>query len=140
MRLNVIVATLDGCPFRHLDDPLFIGHLLREAVRAGGFTLLHSYVHEFEPQGVTGAAVLSESHIAVHAWPEDGTLFVDVATCSGGLATQRAFDRICELMPHREVRRQDVACSDNSASRPPAMRVRRQNPNGQKNTSSCDQT
>jgi S-adenosylmethionine decarboxylase len=126
MRLNIIVATLEGCPFDRLDDPRFIDHLLREAVHAGGFTLLHTYVHEFEPQGVTGAAILSESHIAIHTWPENGTLFVDIATCSGDEATQKAFDRICELIPHREVRRQHVDYSSKSAAGPSTLQVRRQ--------------
>ena len=108
MNLSVIVATLEGCPFDLLDDPTFVEHLLSEAVRAGGFTLLHHHVHRFSPQGVTGAAVLSESHVAVHSWPEHGLLFVDLATCSGEAATHAAFARICELVPHATIQRRDI--------------------------------
>lgn len=116
MRLSAIVATLEGCPFHVLDDPQLIERLLAEAVRAGGFTLLHQYVHRFEPQGVTGAAVLSESHIALHSWPEEGVLFVDLATCSGEAATRAAFRRICELVPHKEVREREIVCRAPSAA------------------------
>ncbi|MBI5509501.1 MAG: adenosylmethionine decarboxylase [Deltaproteobacteria bacterium] len=108
MQLSIIVATLEGCPFDAIDDPALIDRALTEAVQAGGFTLLNKHVHEFEPQGVTGAAVLSESHIALHSWPETGVLFVDLATCSGAAATNAAFARICALIPHTTVRRHDV--------------------------------
>ena len=108
MHLSIIVATLEGCPFELLDDPEAIAQALHESVQAGGFTMLHDYVHQFAPQGVTGAAVLGESHVALHTWPEHGVLFVDIATCSGGEATERAFRRICELFPHESINRQDI--------------------------------
>ena len=118
MQLSIIVATLEGCPFELIDDPDFIDRLLSEAVEAGGFTLLHRYVHRFHPQGVTGAAVLSESHVAVHSWPEEGVLFIDIATCSGDLPTQAALDRICALVPHAELKRQEVGYATGSPLRP----------------------
>jgi S-adenosylmethionine decarboxylase len=123
MNLSIVVATLEGCPFELIDDPAFIERLLRETVTAGGFTLLHQHVHRFEPQGVTGAAVLSESHVAVHSWPEEGVLFVDLATCSGEAATRTAFARICELVPHTAVRRRDLDYQGGLAARPSDLRV-----------------
>jgi S-adenosylmethionine decarboxylase len=116
VQLHVIVATLEGCSFSELDDPRFIERLLTEAVAAGGFTMLHSYVHEFEPQGVTGAAVLSESHIAVHTWPEHGLLFVDIATCSGEAATEAAFARMAELVRHERVVRDAFGYASRAAA------------------------
>jgi len=52
-----------------------------EAVRAAHATLLDINVHTFSPHGVTGVAVLSESHLSVHTWPEHGYLAADVFTC-----------------------------------------------------------
>jgi S-adenosylmethionine decarboxylase len=52
-----------------------------EAVRAANATLLDINVHTFSPHGVTGVAVLSESHLSVHSWPEYGYLAADVFTC-----------------------------------------------------------
>jgi S-adenosylmethionine decarboxylase len=121
MNLSVIVATLEGCPPALIDDPAGIRRALHEAVAAGGFTLLHSHVHEFEPQGVTGTVVLSESHIAVHSWPEEGVLFLDLATCSGEEATEAAFARICQLIPHERVCRQDVGYRGAAGCRPASM-------------------
>ena len=126
MNLSIIVATLEGCDFDTIDNPEHIRRTLEEAVAAGGFTLLHSHVHQFEPQGVTGTVVLSESHIAVHSWPEDGVLFVDLATCSGDEATEAAFAKICELIPHARICRQDVGYQGARGAFPPAMRAKAQ--------------
>jgi len=84
----------DGCVFagRHLlldlwdahnlDDRALIETALREAVDACGATLLHIHLHEFTPNGgISGVAVLAESHISVHTWPERGFAAFDVFMC-----------------------------------------------------------
>lgn len=103
MDLHVFVGNLEGCAFDVLDDGTWLEQLLRDAVRIGGFHLLHLYVHRFEPQGITAAAVLSESHIAIHTWPEHGILFLDMATCSSPVAARAALDYILKTVPHTRV-------------------------------------
>lgn len=67
---------------KKLDD---IGHIeaaLRQCVEAAGATLLHIHLHHFEPNGgVSGVAVLAESHISIHSWPENGYAALDVFMC-----------------------------------------------------------
>ena len=56
-----------------LDDVEKMERAMVEAVKAAGATLLHIHLHKFSPNGgVSGVAVLSESHISVHTWPEKG--------------------------------------------------------------------
>jgi len=43
--------------------------------------LLDLTVHKFDPQGVTGIAMLAESHLSIHTWPENGMAVCDVFTC-----------------------------------------------------------
>ena len=65
-----------------LDDEAKIERALKEAVAAAGATLLHIHLHKFSPNGgVSGVAVLSESHISVHTWPERGFAAFDVFMC-----------------------------------------------------------
>jgi S-adenosylmethionine decarboxylase len=55
---------------------------LREAVRQAGATLLHIHLHHFTPNGgISGVAVLAESHISVHSWPERDFAAFDVFMC-----------------------------------------------------------
>ena len=76
-----ILFTLKGCPFELLDDKEFIRMLLYRATKECKSTLLHLAVHKFDPQGVTGIAMLAESHISIHTWPEKSMAVCDVFTC-----------------------------------------------------------
>ncbi|RMD64077.1 MAG: adenosylmethionine decarboxylase [Alphaproteobacteria bacterium] len=65
-----------------LDDLAHIEATLKECVEAAGATLLHIHLHHFTPNGgVSGVAVLAESHISIHTWPEHGYAALDVFMC-----------------------------------------------------------
>ena len=65
-----------------LDDLAHIEATLKACVEAAGATLLHIHLHHFTPNGgVSGVAVLAESHISVHTWPERGYAAFDVFMC-----------------------------------------------------------
>lgn len=81
---------LDLWEAKGLDDPERVEKALQDAVRAAGATLLHIHVHKFSPNGgVSGVAVLSESHISVHTWPERGYAAFDIFMC-GAAEPERA--------------------------------------------------
>ena len=77
---HVIYDLLGGNPHL-LDDIDFVTQAITEAVEASGATLLGINSHRFEPQGVTAVALLSESHLSVHTWPEHGYAAIDCFTC-----------------------------------------------------------
>ena len=65
-----------------LDDRARIEQAFLDAVAAAGATLLHMHLHTFEEGGgISGVAVLAESHISVHTWPEKGYAAFDVFMC-----------------------------------------------------------
>jgi S-adenosylmethionine decarboxylase len=65
-----------------LDDKDRIEQAMKDAVEAAGATLLHIHLHTFTPSGgISGVAVLAESHISVHTWPERGYAAFDVFMC-----------------------------------------------------------
>lgn len=64
-----------------LDDEMRIQQAFRDCVSECGATLLHIHTHKFSPQGVSGVAVLAESHISGHTWPEIGYGAFDVFMC-----------------------------------------------------------
>lgn len=47
-----------------------------------GLTVVNKFVHPFSPCGLTLVYVLSESHLAIHTWPERKVLHIDLVTCS----------------------------------------------------------
>jgi S-adenosylmethionine decarboxylase len=65
-----------------LDDIDFIEHALSKAAIACGATVLAIHLHSFgENAGVTGVAMLAESHISLHSWPEIDYVALDVFMC-----------------------------------------------------------
>lgn len=66
----------------NLDDIDLMERTLREAIDVSGATLLHIHLHHFTPnEGISGVAVLAESHISVHTWPERNFAAFDVFMC-----------------------------------------------------------
>jgi S-adenosylmethionine decarboxylase len=76
-----IHITIDIWGASGLNDAEHIDGALRKAVTACGATMLELFLHRFEPQGITGVAVLAESHMSIHAWPEIQYAAIDVFTC-----------------------------------------------------------
>jgi S-adenosylmethionine decarboxylase len=75
-----------------LDDLAHIEATLKDCVEAAGATLLHIHLHHFTPNGgVSGVAVLAESHISIHTWPECGYAALDVFMC-GAAEPQRTVE------------------------------------------------
>jgi len=75
------LLNLYGCSFNHLDDESYLIDLLENAAFVSGATVIQSICKKFKPQGVTVLTLLSESHISIHTWPEDGNAAVDIFTC-----------------------------------------------------------
>ena len=76
-----ILFTLKGANQNLLDDENFIRDVVYSASNKCQSTLLALNSHKFQPQGVTCVAMLAESHISIHTWPELGMAVCDVFTC-----------------------------------------------------------
>lgn len=73
---------LDFWGAKHLDCLERMEQAMRDAVKEAGATLLHIHLHHFTPSGgISGVAVLAESHISVHTWPERDFAAFDIFMC-----------------------------------------------------------
>ncbi len=83
---------------KNLDDAAVIEDTLRQSAEECGATVLHVHLHKFGANGgVSGVAVLAESHITIHTWPERGYAAVDVFMC-GNCQTHRAIGVVRRLL------------------------------------------
>ena len=83
---------LDCWNASNLDDLETIEQAIRQAVEVNGATLLHIHLHHFTPNaGVSGVAVLAESHISIHTWPERDYAALDIFMC-GETQPEKAID------------------------------------------------
>lgn len=77
---NHLIVDLFGAS--KLDDVDHMERAMRRCVEEAGATMLNIDLHHFTPNGgVSGVAVLSESHISVHTWPEADYGAFDVFMC-----------------------------------------------------------
>jgi S-adenosylmethionine decarboxylase len=66
----------------NLDDLQLVEQALRDAAARAGATLLNIDLHHFSPNGgISGVAVLAESHISIHTWPERDYAAIDIFMC-----------------------------------------------------------
>jgi S-adenosylmethionine decarboxylase len=71
-----------GCSELLLNDITFIEKIISDAIKTAGLTPIDKIkLHKFEPQGITGYALLSSSHISIHTWPEFNYASIDVFAC-----------------------------------------------------------
>ncbi|MET0136293.1 MAG: adenosylmethionine decarboxylase [Kibdelosporangium sp.] len=76
-----VLAEFEGVSSELLNDSTFLRDSLERALEKAGATVCEMTFKQFEPQGVTVLALLSESHASIHSYPERGAVFVDVFTC-----------------------------------------------------------
>lgn len=64
-----------------IENPIVLRRILLQSAKEANSTPLKISIHAFSPQGITGIALLAESHIAIHSWPEIKYLAIDIFTC-----------------------------------------------------------
>lgn len=79
--VSSVCFRFDDADPRRLDDPDLLEAALRQAVGVAGLTEVACARHRFEPQGVSAVLLLSESHVAVHTWPEHASAYVTLTSC-----------------------------------------------------------
>ena len=84
------ILELYDCDQARINDEAFVRTTLTTAAKRAGARLLNLITHRFDPQGVTGLALLAESHISIHTWPEHGYAAVDVFTCGDHTLPEKA--------------------------------------------------
>lgn len=70
------------------DEQLLLDGLLRGIARSGA-TLCGMQTKRFEPTGMTALFLLAESHVSIHTYPEQRSLFFDAFTCGDHCTPQR---------------------------------------------------
>jgi S-adenosylmethionine decarboxylase len=92
-----VYGELYDCDADVLMDEEYLVNVVKSAVEIGGFTLLDVKVWRIWP-GVSVIAIILESHIAIHTWPEHRFATVDVYTCGSKGDPFKAFNYIVEKL------------------------------------------
>lgn len=76
-----ILAEFYNCNSNVLNNMELIETAMEEAAVNCGATVIEKKFHMFSPYGVSGVVIISESHLAIHTWPEFAYAAVDLFTC-----------------------------------------------------------
>jgi S-adenosylmethionine decarboxylase proenzyme len=87
-----------NCDNALLDNVDYIERVMNEAAQACGATIVQSTFHRFSPYGVSGVVVISESHLAIHTWPEFGYASIDLFTCGPVIDPMEAYTVLKEAL------------------------------------------
>ena len=91
-----LLLELYGCNYEKLDDESFVRCTLNNAAKLAKAKVLNLISNKFEPQGVTAIALLAESHLSIHTWPESLYAAVDIFTCGQNMKPDLACQYLIE--------------------------------------------
>lgn len=91
-----VILDLYDCQTTLLDDLVWVEEAMKEAARRAKGTIIKSVFHKFSPWGISGVVVISESHLAIHIWPEHKYAAIDIFTCSEDLGLKAAASYLIE--------------------------------------------
>jgi len=93
-----ILAELWDCRKELLERVEPLKQIFDSCVEEAGLRKVGEAWHQFEPFGVTGIILISESHVSVHTWPEKSYCAVDIFTCGDSESAKKAFELIRQRM------------------------------------------
>ena len=97
-----LLLELYRCDCEKLNDESFLRCILSRASKLANATILNLMSNKFEPQGVTAIALLAESHISIHTWPESNYSAVDIFTCGQNMLPEVASQYLIEALKAEE--------------------------------------
>ena len=97
-----LLLELYRCDCEKLNDESFLRCILNRAAKLANATVLNLISNKFEPQGVTAIALLAESHISIHTWPESNYSAVDIFTCGNNMLPELASQYLIEALKAEE--------------------------------------
>jgi len=98
-----ILAEIYGCDFEILNDIQKVERIMVNAALEAGAEVREFVFHKFSPQGISGVVVISESHLAIHTWPELGYAAVDVFTCGDKVDPWDACNYLTEQFDAKQI-------------------------------------
>ena len=97
-----LLLELYKCDYEKLNDESFLRCTLNRAAKLAKATVLNLISNKFEPQGVTAIALLAESHISIHTWPESHYSAIDIFTCGQNMMPKLASQHLIEALKAEE--------------------------------------
>jgi len=93
---NHFLLEFHGCPYSTLANVSYVEEHLLNAAKVSNSHIIRTLFHQFQPYGVSGIVVITESHISIHTWPEYNYAAIDLFFCSDDVFPERAIEYLKE--------------------------------------------
>ena len=97
-----ILLELKDCNREVLNNLNLLQDVMCSAAEEAGATILEQHFHHFSPQGISGAIIIAESHMAVHTWPEYGYAALDIFTCGDSVKPEVAVEKLIKTLESKD--------------------------------------
>ena len=81
----------------YVDENIIIKEFEKMLIDSG-FKIINKVEHFFEKQGYTGLWLLAESHFAIHSFPEENKIYIEISSC-----VKKYFDRFIQNLVSSEL-------------------------------------
>lgn len=103
-----IIAELYGVEQDLISKEDKVKAIMLEVVENSGLTIIGSLFKQFEPYGVSGVILISESHVSIHTWPEYSLVNLDIFTCGEQAKAERVFELFLERFKPKSFKRHAI--------------------------------
>lgn len=99
-----IIAELYGVDKDLISKEEQVREIMDKVVKEAGIETVGGLYKQFNPHGVTGIVLISESHISIHTWPEYELVNLDIFTCGDSKQADRAFEAFLKYFKPKSYR------------------------------------
>ncbi|NLX70135.1 MAG: S-adenosylmethionine decarboxylase proenzyme [Clostridiales bacterium] len=97
------ILELWECDKELLNDLQYMERIITDAALEAGAEVREVAFHQFAPHGVSGVVIVSESHLAIHTFPEHGYASIDVFTCGTRINPKKAATIIADKLDAKRI-------------------------------------
>jgi len=101
-----------NCPTSYFLNLKILKKEAENIIKKSGFKIIKSCSHKFGNGGVSLVFLVSESHVAVHTWPENNSLNIDIFFCNytkdNSKKGEKAFKMFCDLYKPKKIIKKNI--------------------------------
>ena len=106
--INHVVAELFNVEENMLFDYISLESSVEKLVLRLNLKVVKKDKYDFSPQGTTAFFILSSSHLAVHTWPENNYLHLDLLTCQSLPSKEELKEILSEIFKTKEIKVREI--------------------------------
>lgn len=93
-----VLIDLYNCDYEKMENIEYIKNIMNELSIILETNVIDEVFHKFEPYGISGVLIISESHLTIHTWPEYRYAGIDLFTCSKKINILEAVKYLCKVL------------------------------------------